>query len=95
MAMARLAVALPCNAADNGEATFWLGVIAFGKQAYALAKHRKGDLVSVTGNMQLNQWAGQDETILDDYQAILGNVFNTITGASGINELNRRAGEIY
>ena len=29
MAMARLAVALPCNAADNGEATFWLGVIAF------------------------------------------------------------------
>lgn len=41
MAMARLAVALPCNAADNGEATFWLGVIAFGKQADALAKHRK------------------------------------------------------
>ena len=56
MAMARLAVALPCNAADNGEATFWLGVIAFGKQADALAKHRKGDLVSVAGNMQLNQW---------------------------------------
>lgn len=47
MAMARLAVALPCNAADNGEATFWLGVIAFGKQADALAKHRKGDQVSV------------------------------------------------
>lgn len=30
MAMARLAVALPCNAADNGDATFWLDVIAFG-----------------------------------------------------------------
>lgn len=44
MAMARLAVALPSDAADNGEATFWLGVIAFGKQADALAKHRKGDL---------------------------------------------------
>ncbi len=52
MAMARLAVALPCNAADNGEATFWLGVIAFGKQADALAKHCKGDLVSVAGNMR-------------------------------------------
>ncbi|VAO23599.1 single stranded DNA-binding protein [Klebsiella quasipneumoniae] len=60
MAMARLAVALPCNAADNGEATFWLGIIAFGKQADALAKHRKGDLVSVAGNMQLNQWTGSD-----------------------------------
>ncbi|HBQ7825285.1 single-stranded DNA-binding protein [Klebsiella pneumoniae] len=30
MAMARLAVALPCKAADNGDATFWLDVIAFG-----------------------------------------------------------------
>ena len=32
MAMARLAVSLPCNAAADGQATFWLGVIAFGKQ---------------------------------------------------------------
>ncbi len=31
MAMAPLAVVLPCNTADNREATFWLGVIAFGK----------------------------------------------------------------
>lgn len=46
MAMARLAVALPCNAADNGEATFWLGVIAFGKQADALARHSKGDPIA-------------------------------------------------
>ena len=56
--MARLALALPCNAADNREAAFWLGVIAFGKQADALAKHRKGALISVEGNIQLNQWAG-------------------------------------
>ena len=36
MAMARLAVSLPCNAAEDGQATFWLGVVAFGKQADAL-----------------------------------------------------------
>lgn len=48
MTMARLAVALSSNGADNGEATFWLGVIAFGKLADA-AKHRKGDLISVAG----------------------------------------------
>ncbi len=42
MAMARLAVSLPCNAAGDGQAIFWLGVIAFGKQADALTKHRKG-----------------------------------------------------
>lgn len=45
MAMARLAVSLLCNAAADGQATFWLGVIAFGKQADTLAKHQKGDLV--------------------------------------------------
>ncbi|HIE9566125.1 TPA: single-stranded DNA-binding protein, partial [Klebsiella pneumoniae] len=31
MTMGRLAVALPCNAAaEGGEVTFWLGVVAFG-----------------------------------------------------------------
>ncbi len=68
MAMARMAVSLPCNAAESGEATFWLGVIAFGKQADALAKHQKGDLVSVAGNMQLNQWTEQDGTAQQGYK---------------------------
>ena len=27
MAMARLAVNLPCNNADEGQATYWLGVV--------------------------------------------------------------------
>lgn len=46
MAMARLAVALPCNVADNGEATLWMGVIAFGKQADALARRSKVDIIA-------------------------------------------------
>ncbi|EPY5153379.1 TPA: single-stranded DNA-binding protein [Klebsiella variicola subsp. variicola] len=79
MAMARLAVVLPCNAADNGEATFWLGVIAFGKQADALAKHHKGDLVSVAGNMQVNQWMGQDGGTQQGYQVIADNVLSART----------------
>lgn len=52
----------------TGQATFWLGVIAFGKQADALAKHQKGDLVSVAGNMQLNQWTEQDGTAQQGYK---------------------------
>lgn len=68
MAMARLAVSLPCNAAADGQATFWLGVLAFGKQADALARHVKGDLVSVAGNMQLNQWTEQDGTAQQGYK---------------------------
>ena len=60
MAMGRLAVALPCHAAEGGEVTFWLGVVAFGKQAEALAGPAKGDLVCVAGAMQGHQWEGTD-----------------------------------
>ena len=60
MAMARLAVALPFHTAQNNEATYWLGIVAFGTQADTLAKHQKGDMISIAGNMQLNQWSGQE-----------------------------------
>ncbi|EMR9409042.1 single-stranded DNA-binding protein [Escherichia coli] len=60
MAMASMAVPLPCNQADDGTATMWLSVLAFGRQADALAKHHKGELVSVAGNMQVSQWTGQN-----------------------------------
>ncbi|MHB6986263.1 single-stranded DNA-binding protein [Klebsiella michiganensis] len=83
MATARLAVALPCNVAENGEATFWLGVIAFGKQADALAKHQKGDLVSVAGNMQLNQWKGQDGGTQQGYQVLADSVISARTVRPG------------
>lgn len=83
MTMARLAVALPCNAAESGEATFWLGVIAFGKQVDALAKHRKGDLVSVAGNMQLNQWMGLNGGTQQGYQVIADSVLSARTVRPG------------
>ncbi len=60
MAMASMAVPLPCSQADDGTATMWLSVLAFGRQADALAKHHKGELVSVAGNMQVSQWTGQN-----------------------------------
>nr|WP_236039775.1 single-stranded DNA-binding protein [Klebsiella michiganensis] len=53
-----------------------MGVIAFGKQADALANHRKGDLVSVAGNMQLNQWTGQDGAAQQGYQVIADSVLS-------------------
>jgi len=74
MAMARLTVSLPCNTAETGESSFWLGVNAFGKQADALAKHQEGDLVSVAGNMQLNPWTGQDGGTQQGYQVVADSV---------------------
>lgn len=83
MAMGRLAVALPCHAAEGGEVTFWLGVVAFGKQADALAGHVKGDLVSVAGAMQVNQWTGQDGGIQTGYQVIADSVISARTVRPG------------
>ena len=70
MALARMAVSLPCSQADDGTATMWLSVLAFGRQADALAKHRKGELLSVAGNMQISQWTGQNGETRQGWQVI-------------------------
>ena len=49
----------------------------------ALAKHRKGDLVSVAGNMQVNQWTGQDGGTQTGYQVIAGSVISARTVRPG------------
>ncbi len=79
MAMGRLAVSLPCHSAQDGQATFWLGVIAFGKQAEALALHVKGDMVSVSGVMQINQWTAQDGGTQTGYQVVADSVISAKT----------------
>lgn len=83
MTMARMAVSLPCSAAQDGQATLWLGVLAFGKQADALAKHTKGDLVSVAGTMQINQWTGQDGGTQSGYTVIADSVVSARTARPG------------
>ncbi|EJS3010526.1 single-stranded DNA-binding protein [Salmonella enterica] len=83
MAMARMAVSLPCSAAQDGQATLWLGVLAFGKQAEALAKHNKGDVVSIGGTMQANQWTGQDGSAQNGYSVIADSVISARTSRPG------------
>lgn len=83
MAFTRMAVTLPCQKAENGEATFWLAVTAFGRQAEALAKHQKGDMVGVAGNMQVNQWTGNDGGIQTGYQVIADSVISARTARPG------------
>jgi len=80
MAFTRMAVTLPCQ---NGEATFWLAITAFGKQAEALAKHQKGDMVSVAGNMQVSQWTGNDGGTQTGYQVIADSVISARTARPG------------
>lgn len=83
MAMARLAVSLPCHSAEEGQATFWLSVVAFGKQAEFLMRHDKGELISVAGTMQINQWQGKDGTPQTGYQIVADSVISARTTRPG------------
>ncbi|HBE5559739.1 TPA: single-stranded DNA-binding protein [Escherichia coli] len=83
MAMASMAVPLPCSQADDGTATMWLSVLAFGRQADALAKHHKGELVSVAGNMQVSQWTGQNGETRQGCQVIADSVISARTARPG------------
>ncbi|MFB9085802.1 single-stranded DNA-binding protein [Erwinia tracheiphila] len=74
MTFGRMVVSLPCHNTENGEAPFWLGVVAFGKQAEALARHGKGELISVSGTMQINQWTAKDGSTLSGYQVVADSV---------------------
>ncbi|HAF1609402.1 TPA: single-stranded DNA-binding protein [Salmonella enterica] len=93
MAMARMAVSLPCSAAQDGQATLWLGVLAFGKQADALAKHTKGDVVSIGGTMQVNQWTGQDGSTQSGYTVIADSMISARTSRPGGGRTKQQAGK--
>lgn len=65
MAMASMAVPLPCSQAD------------------ALARHHKGELVSVAGNMQVSQWTGQNGETRQGWQVIADSVISARTARPG------------
>lgn len=83
MAFTRLAVSLPCRDAEGGELTFLLAVTAFGKQADYLLKHQKGDLISVSGNMQASQWKGNSGVMQTGYQMVADSVISAKTVRPG------------
>ncbi|MEF5248905.1 AlpA family phage regulatory protein [Escherichia coli] len=68
----------------GGRSVGWsLSVLAFGRQAEALAKHRKGELLSVAGNMQVSQWTGQNGETRRGWQVIADSVISARTARPG------------
>lgn len=45
---------------DGDQLTLWLDLVAFGSTGEALARHQKGDSISVMGRMTLRRWVGRD-----------------------------------
>ncbi|MGQ22079.1 single-stranded DNA-binding protein, partial [Escherichia coli] len=58
-------------------------VLAFGRQADALARHHKGELVSVAGNMQVSQWTGQNGETRQGWQVIADSVISARAARPG------------
>ncbi|HIC1788870.1 TPA: single-stranded DNA-binding protein [Escherichia coli] len=79
MTLARLVVSVPCRTAEDGQAPLWLSVSAFGKRAEELARHRKGELVSVAGEMQMTQWTDQNGEARQGWQVIADSVISART----------------
>ena len=61
MTVGRLAVSLPCREnGEDGEATAFFGLVAFGELAESLARHLKGDMVGAFGRVKINRFTNRD-----------------------------------
>ena len=61
MTVARLAASLPCREnGEDGEATTYFGLVAFGELAESLARHFKGDTVGAFGRVKINRYTNRD-----------------------------------
>jgi single-strand DNA-binding protein len=75
-ATASIAVAL---AEDNDTPPQWFGVVAFGRTAEILCRHAKGDLVSVSGRLQLNRYRDRDGNEREQMQVLANTVISART----------------
>lgn len=66
-ATASLAVDLSKD--EDGGPT-WFGVVAFGRTAETLCKQSKGDLVSISGRLQLNRFRDKDAQDREQLQVV-------------------------
>ena len=61
MTVGRLAASLPCREnGEDGEATAFFGLVAFGELAESLARHLKGDALGAFGRVQINRYKNRD-----------------------------------
>ena len=55
-ATASVAVTVDTSQKDGETVTEWFNLIAFGRVAESLCRHKQGDMLSAGGKLQLNAW---------------------------------------
>ncbi len=58
--MATASVAVDVTQGEGDQQTLWLGLVAFGKMADTLMRHKQGDLLSLQGKATQSHWTGKD-----------------------------------
>jgi single stranded DNA-binding protein len=87
MAVASVAVSLTDRQGE--ESTEWLGVVAFGKQAELLLRHKKGDLASIAGRVQRNKYTANGEQ-RSELQVIVDSIVSARTARPGGGKRTRK-----
>ena len=65
--------------AETAAETLWLQVCAFGRQADDLARHAKGDPVSVAGRLQMTRYQTREGAARESWQCIADSVVSART----------------
>lgn len=63
--------------------TQWFGIVSFGKAAETLCRHSKGDLVSVSGRLQLNRYRDREGNDREQLQVVAETVISARTVRGG------------
>lgn len=68
-------IAVSLGKEDDAPAT-WFGVVAFGRVAETLCRHGKGDLVSISGRLQLNTYRDREGNDREQLQVVADTVIS-------------------
>ena len=84
MTTATVAVSLALRTGgETVDGTQWLNLLAFGKVADLLLKHKQANMVSVSGNCQLTKYTTSDGTERENITVILDSLISARTTRPG------------
>ena len=85
MTVASLAVTVEArDGGESSEATQWINLMAFGRVADELARHGKGELVSVAGRLQLSRYTNRETgEAREGWQVVLDSLVSARTVRPG------------
>ncbi len=64
---------------EQDDPPLWIGVVAFGRVAEDLERHSKGDLISVSGRVQMSRWTSSAGEKREQMQIVADSVVSSRT----------------